>query len=118
MAEPIYLNGLLRNEETNNIIYKVFYTYDWNKPYIWATENRLTLIGLNIITSTMDIKAAYARNSYRMNFKDKELNITENFYVFTDSWSDCSRLIDAQEMKGYTINNLSRLDQELIDLVN
>ena len=118
MAEPIYLNGYLQDPETKATTFRVFYTTDWGRAALWATDNRLTLLSLSLITSTMDIKAAYAKNSYRMNFKDKLNNITENFYIFTDSWNEANALIESQEMKGFTINNLSRLDQELVDLVN
>ena len=118
MAEPIYLNGILDNADTGQYQFVVFYTNDWARPAIWASDNRLELRSLSKVTSTMDIKAAYAKTSYRLNFKDKLNNLTENYYVFTDDFKQVQILIDAQSEKGYILNNLSRLDQTLVDLVN
>ena len=118
MAEPVYLNGNLYNPDSGTYQLVVFYTTDWGRPAIWASDNRLELRSLNLVTSTMDIKAAYAQNSYRLNFKDKLSNISENYYVFSDDWKQVQFLIDAQSSKGYTLNTLSRQDQTLVDLIN
>lgn len=113
-----YLNGNLYDTERGTFRTVVFYTTKWGSPATWAENNRYELRMLNLITSTMDIKAAYAQNSYRMNFKDKLNNLTENYYVFSDSFRDVQNLIDLQEQKGYTLNVITRQDQTLIDLVN
>jgi len=112
----IYLNGNLYNAESGTYTSVMFYTFDWGGPAKWATENRLELRGLNLVTSTMDIKSAYAQNSYRMNFKDKLNNLTENYYVFSDDWKQVQVLIDQQSAKGYVLNVLTRLDQTLVEL--
>ena len=116
MAELVYLNGTLYNADTAQYQFAVFYTGDWSAPQRWAMENRLELRGLNLITSTMDIKAAYAQTSYRLNFKDKLSNVTDNYYVFSDDFKQVQLLVDQQAAKGYLLNNLTRLDQTFVDL--
>jgi len=116
MAELVYLNGTLYNVESAQYQYVVFYTTDWSRPQMWAIDNGLQLRGLNLITSTMDIKAAYASTSYRLNFKDKLANVTENYYVFSDDFKQVQLLVDQQAQKGYVLNTLTRLDQTFVDL--
>jgi len=116
MAELVYLNGTLYNVDTAQYQYVVFYTTDWSRPQMWAIDNGLQLRGLNLITSTMDIKAAYASTSYRLNFKDKLANVTENYYVFSDDFKQVQLLVDQQAQKGYILNTLTRLDQTFVDL--
>ena len=116
--EELYLNGSCTNLDTNTTSTFVFYTSDWGRPGAWATENNYRLNQLVRITSTMDIKSAYAKTVYRLNFRDKKNNITENYFIFDDNFGQVQVFVDNKTREGLTLNNLTRSEQSLVDLVN
>lgn len=118
MAEALYLNASVTNEQSGQFSSIVFYTNDWGRPSIWLSENGYILNGLTKITSTMDIKSAYAKTAYRLNFRDKKNNITENYFIFDDDFGQVQVFIDLKSKEGLVLNNLSRSDQQLVDLIN
>ncbi len=61
----------------------------------------------NLITSTLDIKSAMAKVSWRLSFKGTEGDTTTQM-VFEDNWSEIQKIIDGQAMKGYTIQFMTR----------
>ena len=113
-----YLSGFYENKDKATAQAVLFYVNGWGDIQKWIDETGNTIRILQPPTSTMDIKSAYAKESYRLNFKDKVNNVTDNYYVFSDDWGQISRLIDSMQGQGFTLNQLIRQDSELIDMVN
>ena len=112
-----YLSGYYRmdGKTTKSAL---FYVNGWGDIQKWVDETQYTILGIQQPQSTMDIKSAYAKESYILNFKDKLNNLSENYYVFSDDWRQISEVIDSMQRQGYTLNQLWRQDSELIDMVN
>ena len=112
-----YLSGVFQTREKTTQT-ALFYVNTWGDIQKWIDETGNIIVAMQPPQSTMDIKSAYAKESYRLNFRDKLNNISENYYVFSDDWRQISELINTMQGQGYTLNQLCIQDSELIAMVN
>jgi len=70
-----------------------------------------------LVTSSLDIKAAMAKNSYQLSFYDKNGGISDNIYVFSDDFGSVSDIISQKGREGWRLNFCFFRDSEFINLI-
>ena len=108
MQASIFISALYTEErDPNNFLSCVVGCSSFSNGVKFLEGQGFTVRNANLITSTLDVKSAMAKVSWRLSFKGTEGDSTTQM-VFEDNWSEIQKIIDGQALKGYTIQFMTR----------
>ena len=108
MQASIFISAIYVDErDPNNFLSCVVSCSSFSNGVRFLEGQGYTVRNANLITSSMDIKSAMAKVSWRLSFKGSEGD-TNSQLVFEDNWSEIQKIIDFQAIKGYTIQFMTR----------